>query len=101
MALILTFLGKGGTGRTTIAIAAAKKLASLGKRVLLAAEDNIALGVLLKATLAPDPQELAPNLSVVQFKTSLLLERNWEEVKNLERNTFARPLLKMFMGKNW
>ena len=99
MALILTFLGKGGTGRTTIAIAAAKKLASLGKRVLLAAEDNIALGVLLKATLAPDPQELAPNLSVVQFKTSLLLERNWEEVKKLEAQYLRTPIIKDVYGQ--
>ncbi|NEO51372.1 MAG: ArsA family ATPase, partial [Moorea sp. SIO4G2] len=35
MARILTFLGKGGTGRTTVAIAAAKQLSSLGQRVLL------------------------------------------------------------------
>lgn len=78
MSLILTFLGKGGTGRSTIAIAAAKRLASLGKRVLLAADDNeLALGTLLNTTPAPDPQELSANLQVVQFKTSLLLERNW------------------------
>ena len=48
MAFILTFIGKGGTGRTTIAIAAAKKLASQGNRVLLAAQDaGPALGLLL------------------------------------------------------
>jgi arsenite-transporting ATPase len=40
MSLILTFLGKGGTGRTTVAIAAAKRLAAQGKRVLLAAQDT-------------------------------------------------------------
>ncbi len=36
MALILTFLGKNGTGRSKIAIAAAQFLANQGKRVLLA-----------------------------------------------------------------
>lgn len=50
MSLILTFLGKGGVGRTTVAIAAAKRLASQGKRVLLAASDSeLAFGLLLNA----------------------------------------------------
>jgi anion-transporting ArsA/GET3 family ATPase len=35
MALILTFLGKGGCGCSTLAVAMAKKLASEGSRVLL------------------------------------------------------------------
>lgn len=100
MARILTFLGKGGSGRTTIAIAAAKRLASEGKRVLLAADDNqVALGLLLKASLAPEPQELAPNLQVVQFKTSVLLERNWEEVKKLEAQYLRTPIVKDVYGQ--
>lgn len=96
MALILTFLGKGGTGRTTMAIAAAKRLASQGKRVLLAGQDTAGptLSLLLNAPLAPDPQELAPNLEVVQFKTSTLLERNWEEVKKLEAQYLRTPIIK-------
>jgi anion-transporting ArsA/GET3 family ATPase len=40
MALILTFLGKGGTGRSTVAIATAKKLADAGSRVLLLSQDS-------------------------------------------------------------
>ena len=100
MSLILTFLGKGGTGRSTIAIAAAKRLANQGKRVLLAADDNqIALGLLLNASLTPDPQELAPNLEVLKFKTSLLLERNWEEVKKLEAQYLRTPLIKDVYGQ--
>ena len=39
MTLILTFLGKGGTGRSTVAIAAAQKLAEAGKRVLLISQE--------------------------------------------------------------
>lgn len=100
MSLILTFLGKGGTGRSTIAIAAAKRLASLGKRVLLAADDNeLALGTLLNTTPAPDPQELSANLQVVQFKTSLLLERNWDEVKKLEAQYLRTPIIKDVYGQ--
>jgi arsenite-transporting ATPase len=100
MALILTFLGKGGTGRTTIAIAAAKRLANQGKRVLLAAQDTgPALSLLLNAPLTPDPQELASNLQVVQLKTSVLLERNWEEVKKLEAQYLRTPIIKDVYGQ--
>ena len=100
MSQILTFLGKGGTGRTTMAIAAAKRLASLGKRVLLAGQDTgPAFSLLVNAPLAPDPQELAPNLQVVQLKTSLLLERNWEEVKKLEAQYLRTPIIKEVYGQ--
>lgn len=100
MALILTFLGKGGTGRTTVALAAAKRLANQGKRVLLAAQDTgPALSLLLNAPLAPDPQELSQNLQVVQFKTSTLLERNWEEVKKLEAQYLRTPIIKDVYGQ--
>ena len=77
MPLILTFLGKGGVGRTTIAIAAAKRLADGGKRVLLAADDSQSVSLLLNAPLALEPQEIAPNLQVVHLKTSVLLDKNW------------------------
>ena len=40
MTQILTFLGKGGIGRTTVAIATAKQQASQGKRVLLASQGS-------------------------------------------------------------
>lgn len=100
MALILTFLGKGGTGRTTMAIAAAKRLASQGKRVLLAAQDTgPAFSLLVNAPIAPDPQELAPNLEVVQLKTSALLEQSWDEVKKLEAQYLRTPIIKDVYGQ--
>ena len=100
MALILTFLGKGGTGRTTTAIAAAKRLASQGKRVLLAGQDTgPAFGLLVGRELTPDPQELASNLQVIQLRTSVLLERNWEEVKKLEAQYLRTPIIKDVYGQ--
>lgn len=99
MSLILTFLGKGGSGRTTIAIAAAKKLASLGKRVLLALQDTVALELLLETPVTSEVQQIAPNLDAVQFKASALLERNWEEVKKLEAQYLRTPVIKDVYGQ--
>ncbi|MCU0518906.1 MAG: ArsA family ATPase [Oscillatoria sp. Prado101] len=100
MALILTFLGKGGTGRTTIAIAAAKRLASSGQRVLLASSDpGPGLGLMLGATLGPDPQEIAANLKAVQFHIAVLLERGWEELKKLEAQYVRTPFFKAVYGQ--
>lgn len=100
MSLILTFLGKGGTGRTTVAIAAAKRLASSGARVLLATQDTgPVLNLLLGTSLSPDPQELAPNLKAVQFQSAVLLERSWEQVKDLEAQYLRTPIIKEVYGQ--
>jgi arsenite-transporting ATPase len=78
MSLILTFLGKGGTGRTTVAIAAAKRLASQGQRVLLVGQNpGPAFGILLGTEPGSDPQELSAYLQVVQLSAAALLERGW------------------------
>ncbi|BAZ29509.1 anion-transporting ATPase [Cylindrospermum sp. NIES-4074] len=99
MSLILTFLGKSGITRTKIAIAAAKLLASQGKRVLLAGLAEPTLPILLGTSIAPDPQEIAPNLHAVQFQASVLLERNWEEVKKLEAQYLRTPIFKEVYGQ--
>jgi arsenite-transporting ATPase len=100
MARILTFLGKGGVGRTTIAIAAAKRFAAQGQRVLLAfQEPEAALGILLGEVPGVEPQALAPNFFVVQFQASALLERSWEEVKKLEAQYLRTPFFKEVFGQ--
>lgn len=99
MALILTFLGKDGTTRTKIAIAAAKLLASQGKRVLLAGMAEPALPMLLGVPVGSQPLEIAANLQVVQFQTSVLLERIWEEVKKLESQYLRTPIIKEVYGQ--
>lgn len=100
MAKILTFLGKGGSGRTTVAIAAAKKFASLGSKVLLAGSDpSPTFGLLLGASPGFDPVEIAPNLSALQLKSTLMLERSWEQVKDLEAQYLRSPTLKDVYGQ--
>lgn len=99
MPLILTFLGSLGTHRTKIAIAAAKLMASQGKRVLLAAQAEPVLPLLLGLPVSPDPTDIAPNLQVVQFKASVLLERSWEDVKKIEAEYLKTPILKEVYGQ--
>lgn len=100
MALILTFLGKGGTGRTTIAIAAAKQFAAQGKRVLLAGQDpGPAFGLLVGAPVSADPQEIAPNVDAVQLQSAVLLERAWDELKKQEAQYLRTPFFKAVYGQ--
>lgn len=100
MAFILTFLGKGGTGRTTLAIAAAKKLANQGKRVLLIGQDSSpAFGLAIGTTPSVDPADLEPNLKAVQLQTAILLERSWEEIKKLEAQYLRTPFFREVFGQ--
>lgn len=100
MSSILTFLGKGGTGRTISAIATAKKLAAEGKRVLLLGQDSSpAWGITLGLTPSPEPQPLETNLTVVQLNSTVLLEKNWEQVKQLEAQYLRSPILKQVYGQ--
>jgi arsenite-transporting ATPase len=100
MALILTFLGKGGTGRTTVAIAAARQFAAQGKRVLFAGQDpSPALNLLMGVPLSADPQPIAANLDAVQLQSTVLLERAWEELKQQEAKYLRTPILKAVYGQ--
>ncbi len=100
MAQILTFLGKGGSGCTTVAIAAAKQLSAQGSRVLLAGQDPTpGFSLLLGLPTTSEPQEIAPNLKVVQLQSTTLLERSWDEVKKLEAKYLRSPTLKNVYGQ--
>ncbi|BAZ44452.1 putative anion-transporting ATPase [Chondrocystis sp. NIES-4102] len=100
MPLIITFLGKGGTGRTTSAIATAKKLATEGKKVLLLGQDpSPAWGMTVGITPTSQPQEIGANLSVMQLNSTVLLENSWEQVKKLEAQYLRSPILKQVYGQ--
>jgi arsenite-transporting ATPase len=100
MAQILTFLGKGGVGRTTIAIAAAKRFANQGKRVLLAIQEpGPAVGMMLGATLSAEPTQYEPQLDIVQLQAAVLLEQSWDEIKQLEAQYLRTPFFKEVYGQ--
>ncbi|WP_319419501.1 Get3/ArsA fold putative tail anchor-mediating ATPase NosAFP [Pleurocapsa sp. FMAR1] len=100
MSLIVTFLGKGGTGRTISAIATAKKLATEGKKVLLIGQDSSpAWGMALGTTPATEPQEISLNFAAMQLNSAVLLENSWEQVKQLESQYLRSPILKQVYGQ--
>jgi anion-transporting ArsA/GET3 family ATPase len=100
MSSIVTFLGKGGTGRTISAIATAKKLATEGKKVLLMGQDSSpAWGMALGITPTREPLEIDPNFAVMQLNSTVLLENSWEEVKRLEAQYLRSPILKQVYGQ--
>ncbi|MDB9519473.1 ArsA family ATPase [Roseofilum reptotaenium CS-1145] len=100
MALILTFLGKGGTGKTTLAIATAKHMASTGKRVLLAlSEPPSVIGLMLGQVEEGTPGVIESNLEAVNLRSAALLERSWEDVKQLEAQYLQKPFFKEVFGQ--
>lgn len=100
MSFILTFLGKGGTGRTTTAIAAAKRFSACGKRTLFITQDSSPVPALLWGTpLTVDPQPMSPNLDGMQLHTTALLERSWEELKQQEAQYLRTPFFKAVYGQ--
>ena len=104
MTLILTFLGKGGTGRTTAAIASAQKLADSGKRVLLLSQEaGPGLAMLTGATVGPEPAPVTVTQSqtfqAVQLQTTALLDENWERLKSFEAQYLRDPFFKAVFGQ--
>jgi anion-transporting ArsA/GET3 family ATPase len=109
MTLIITFLGKGGTGRSTVAIAAAHKLSAEGKRVLLISQEaGPALSVLLGAGVT-DSQTIGSEAStvtlegtrfqVMQLQTTALVDDNWEKLKSIEAQYLRDPFFKAVYGQ--
>jgi anion-transporting ArsA/GET3 family ATPase len=100
MPQILTFLGKGGSGRTTVAIAAAKQQANLGRRVLFVSQDPTpATGILLGVPLTETPQSIGANLEIVSISATVAIERGWEDVKQIEARYLRSPILRNVYGQ--
>ncbi len=97
MGQILTFLGKGGVGKTTVAIAVAKSYAIRKKNCVLLVEHQV--GGNFGQDLTIDPQEISPNLMAVQLSSTALLERYWEKMKSLENQYLRTPFFKEVYGQ--
>lgn len=107
MTLILTFLGKGGTGRSTAAIAAAHKLSTEGKRVLLMCQEaGPAVSLLLGTEMGYTPSLVRLDSSAegegfqaAQLQSAALLDQNWEKLKSFEAQYLRDPFFKAVYGQ--
>ncbi|MDJ0519235.1 MAG: ArsA family ATPase [Trichodesmium sp. MO_231.B1] len=100
MTITYTFLGKGGTGKTTIAFATAKRYASQGKRVLFVGQEPApTLSLILGTNIGSEPTEIDSNLKAVNIQAATLLESGWEELKKLEAEYIRTPFFKKVYGQ--
>ena len=100
MSLILTFLGKGGVGKTTTAIAVARAFANQGKQVLYVGQQaGDSLSMRLGVDLGSDVQPVAPNFAAVHLQSTVLLERYWDRMKGLETQFLRTPFFKEVYGQ--
>lgn len=94
MSRIITFLGKAGTGHTTLAIATAKWFTQQNQRVLLVThQPSPSAELLLEMPLTAQPQVITPKLDAVQLQTTVLLEQAWAGLKQLASLYIPLPSL--------
>jgi len=100
MTKILTILGHAGLENHILAIAAARRSAAAGDRVLLVSNDRSpVLGMLLDCSLTGDIQAIETRFWVQSFQSTRLLEQSWEALKKLEAQYLRTPFFKSVYGQ--
>jgi len=97
MGQILTFLGKGGAGKTTTSIAVARGLAQQQKSVLLVGNQSLELH--LPELVGAKIVNLCPNLDAVALRSTILLADYWERMKTIEKQYLKTPFFQDVYGE--
>jgi len=87
---ILMHTGKGGVGKTSMAVATALGAAEHGHRVFVLSTDAAhSVGDALGTTVGPNPLEVAPGVVAQEVAALAELDRSWSEIQ-----AFLRQLLR-------
>ena len=79
---VLLHTGKGGVGKTSVAIATALGAARHGHRVFLLSTDSAhSLGDALGRPVGAEPVEIAPNLTAQEICAQAELDRSWSTIQ--------------------
>lgn len=97
MGQILTFLGKGGSGKTTTGIAVARGLAQQQKSVLLVGNQSLELH--LPQLVGSKITNLSPNLDAIALRSTFLLADYWEKMKLMEKQYLKTPFFQDVYGE--
>jgi arsenite-transporting ATPase len=78
----ILYTGKGGTGKTSVAAATARRCAAAGLRtVVLSTDPAHSLSDSLEAPLGPEPEQVAANLFGQEVQAQEEMERHWARVQ--------------------
>jgi arsenite-transporting ATPase len=79
---VLLFTGKGGVGKTSLALATALRAAERGLRVCVVSTDSAhSLGDALGRPVGPRPVEVAPRVTAQEVTALCELDRSWSEIQ--------------------
>jgi arsenite-transporting ATPase len=79
---VLLHTGKGGVGKTSLAVATALGAAEHGHRVFVLSTDSAhSLGDALGRPVGPRPVEIAPNVVAQEVAALAELDRSWSEIQ--------------------
>ncbi|XP_020582586.1 uncharacterized protein At1g26090, chloroplastic isoform X2 [Phalaenopsis equestris] len=99
---IVTFLGKGGSGRTTASVLAAKLYAKEGLQTCLVihSQDIITVEQLMGCTIGDFPTMISENLFAVQLRTSKMLLEPLDRMKKVDaRMNLTQGILEGVVGE--
>jgi len=79
---VLLLTGKGGVGKTSLALATALRAAELGSRVFVLSTDSAhSLGDALGRPIGPRPVEVAERVTAQEVAALAELDRSWSEIQ--------------------
>jgi arsenite-transporting ATPase len=79
---VLLLTGKGGVGKTSLALATALRAAECGHRVFVLSTDSAhSLGDALGRPVGPRPVEVAPGVTAQEVSALAELDRSWSEIQ--------------------